>query len=346
MKNLLLLLCVPFMLQAGNKDGLKYLNQVRWNYSQNNVARENAIFWMGNANAAQINRVATVKRFKMKKNGEKELIETKVYNTQGMIVERTYRDHKTTYKYKDTLLTSTFTQNKKSTFGSAYSYDNQDRLIHVKQFKNGKMRRETRYVYFEKNKLLSTEVFIYGKRTKVIRYETSYDELLRKPTAAFYYVNGELLKQWDFSCQEQGEIVKKDEKQASECTYNQSNADGSYSIFKRIIENKKLYLNRTDFTKDSIFIASYRYYNDNILISKSSFENNVSIYEAFTQKGKFKYKSIAKYDENKNILLSEIYNRRNKKRTSNTYNYIKNGLIQEYKSKNYNLVFEYTFHNE
>jgi hypothetical protein len=274
------------------------------------------------------------------------LIETKVYNTQGMIVERTYRDIKTSYKYKDTLLTSTFTQNKKSTVGSAYSYDNQDRLIHVKQFKNGKMRRETRYVYFEKNKLLSTEEFIYGKRTKVIRYETSYDELLRKPTAAFYYVNGELLKQWDFSCQEQGEIVKKDEKQASECTYNQSNADGSYSIFKRIIENKKLYLNRTDFTKDSIFIASYRYYNDNILISKSSFENNVSVYEAFTQKGKFKYKSIAKYDENKNILLSETYNRKNKKRTSSSYNYIKKGLIQEYQSKNYKLVFEYTFHNE
>jgi len=193
---------------------------------------------------------------------------------------------------------------------------------------------------------LSTEELIYGKRTIVISYETSYDELLRNTTAAFYYVNGELLKQWDFSCQEQGEIVKKDEKQASECTYNQSNADGSYSIFKRIIENKKLYLNRTDFTKDSIFIASYRYYNDNILISKSSFENNVSVYEAFTQKGKFKYKSIAKYDENKNILLSETYNRRNKKRTSSSYNYIKKGLIQEYQSKNYKLVFEYTFHNE
>jgi hypothetical protein len=345
MKNLLLLLCVPFILQAGNKDELKYLNQVRWNYSQNNVLRENAIFWMGNANAAQKNNVATVKRFKVKKNGEKELIETKVYNKQGMIVERTYRDQKTTYKYNDTLLTSTFTQNKKSTFGSAFLYDNQQRLIHIKRFKNGKTRSETRYVYFEKNKLLSTEEIIYGKRTKVIRYETTFDEILKKPTAAFYYVNGQLIKKWDFSCQEQGEVIKKDEKQASECTYNQNNADGSYSIFKRIIEDKKLYLNRTDFTKDSIFIASYRYYNDNILISKSSFENNVSIYEAFTKKGKLKYKSIAKYDENKNILHSEYYNHRNKKRSNSTYNYIKNGLIQEYIANKNKLVFEYTFHS-
>lgn len=345
MRNFIFLLCFPFVLIAGNKDELKYLDQVRWNYSQNNVLRENAIFWMGNANAAQKNNVATVKRFKVKKNGEKELIETKIYNNQGMIVERTYRDIKTTYKYNDTLLTSTFTQNKKSTFGSSYSYDKEQRLIHIKQFKNGKMRSETRYVYFEKNKLLSTEEFIYGKRTKVIRYETTFDEILKKPTAAFYYVNGQLIKQWDFSCQEQGEIVKKDEKQASECTYNQSNTDGSYSIFKRIIDNKKLYLNRTDFTKDSIFIASYRYYNDTVLISKSSFINNVSLFETYTHKGKLKYKSIAKYDENKNILQSEYYNRRNKKRSNSTYNYIKNGLIQEYSFNNNKLEFEYTFHN-
>ena len=328
MKNLIILLCFPFVLIAGNRDELKYLNQVRWNYSQNNVLRENAIFWMGNTNAAQKNNVATVKRFKVKKNGEKELIETKVYNNQGMIVERTYRDIKTTYKYNDTLLTSTFTQNKKSTFGSSYTYDKEQRLIHIKQFKNGKMRSETRYVYFEKNKLLSTEEIIYGKRTKVIRYETTFDEILKKPTAAFYYVNGKLIKQWDFSCQEQGEIVKKDEKQASECTYNQSNADGSYSIFKRIIDNKKLYLNRTDFTKDSIFIASYRYYNDSVLITKSSFENNVSLYESYTHKGKLRCKSIATYDENKNILQSEFYNSRNKKRSNSTYNYIKNRLIK------------------
>lgn len=346
MKKLLLLLCVPVMLQAGNKDGLKYLNQVRWNYNPNNLTRENAIFWMVNPNAAQINRVATVNRFKIKKNGEKELIETKVYNTQGMLIERTYRDIKTSYTYNDTLLTSTLTQNKKSTYGAAYTYDNQQRLIHIKHYKNEKLRSETRYVYFEKNKLLSTEEFIYGKRTKVIRYETSYDNLLRKPTAAYYYVNGELLKQWDFSCQEQGEIIKKDEKQASECTYNQSNADGSYSIFKRIIDNKKLYLNRTDFTKDSVFIANFKYYNDTVLISKSSFENNVSIYESFTHKGKFKYKSISKYDENKNIIFSESYNRRNKKQTSSKYNYIKNGLIEAYQFNNYKLVFEYTFHNE
>ena len=84
MKKILLLLCIPYILLAGNKDDLKYLNQVRWNYSQNNLVRENAIFWMGNANAAQINKVATVMRFKVKKNGEKELIETKVYNKQGM----------------------------------------------------------------------------------------------------------------------------------------------------------------------------------------------------------------------------------------------------------------------
>lgn len=345
MKNLIILLSFPFVLNAGNRDELKYLDQVRWNYSQNNVLRENAIFWMGNANAAQKNNVATVKRFKVKKNGEKELIETKVYNKQGMIVERTYRDITTTYKYNDTLLTSTFTQNKKSSFGSAYLYDNQQRLIHIKHFKNRKTRSETRYVYFEKNKLLSTEEIIYGKHTKVIRYETTFDEILKKPTAAFYYVNGQLIKKWDFSCQEQGEIVKKDEKQASECTYNQSNADGSYSIFKRIIDNKKLYLNRTDFTKDSIFIASYRYYNDSVLVSKNSFKNNVSLYESYTHKGKLKYKSIAKYDGDKNILQSEYYNRRNKKRTSNTYNYIKNGLIQEYIFNNNKLVFEYTFHN-
>jgi len=345
MKKILLLLCIPYILLAGNKDDLKYLNQVRWNYSQNNLVRENAIFWMGNANAAQINKVATVMRFKVKKNGEKELIETKVYNKQGMIVERIYRDTKTTYQYNDTLLISTFTQNKKSTFGSSYVYDKEQRLIHIKQFKNGKMRSETRYVYFEKNKLLSTEEIIYGKRTKVIRYETTFDEILKKPTAAFYYVNGDLIKQWDFSCQEQGEIVKKDEKQASECTYNQSNADGSYSIFKRIIEDKKLYLNRTDFTKDSIFIANYRYYNETVLISKNSFENNLSVYEAYTQKGKLRYKSIAKYDENKNILHSEYYNRRNKKRSNSTYNYIKNGLIKEYIFNKNKLEFEYTFHS-
>ena len=343
--SLLILFPITVVAQYTTKDPqLQALYQAP---SKQQLNWSNTIYYMSSANAAKENKVQSVTDYLISKRGKKEELNTKTFDAQGRIVQLNRKNSKEVYTYSDTLLTEVTTTTKRSTTKRTYEYDQEDRMIASKYYKDDKLVSAFRFEYFDQIRRTLVEHTVYKRKTTVSALKTSYDELLKKPTAAVFTVNGEVKKTWNYDCKEKGELVKSStEVVSSQCKFQQENNDGSYSVFIRSIEQGKTYLTQTDFSKDSIFISQHKYFNDTVLVEETVKNGKNYSYKYYSEKGKFQRKYEATYDEFGNQLGFMNYNRRNKliyytKATYNTQH-----LVTEVESgKKWKHTFEYTFQN-
>ena len=302
---------------------------------------------MSSANAAKENKVQSVTGYMISKRGKKEELDTKIFDVQGRMVQLNRKHSKEVYTYLDTLLTEVITTTKRSVTKRTYEYDEEDRMIASKYYKDDKLVSAFRFEYFDRIRRSLVEHTVYARKTTVSALKTSYDELLKKPTSAVFTVNGKVKKTWNYDCKEKGELVKSPtEVVSSQCKFQQDNNDGSYSVFIRSIEQGKTYLTQTDFSKDSIFISQYKYFNDTILVEETIKDGKNFSYKYYSEKGKFQRKYEALYDEFGNQLAFMNYNHRNKlvyftKATYNTQHLV----TQVELGKKWKHTFEYNFHS-
>lgn len=291
------------------------------------------------------NRVNTIKTFKVRKDGTREIANEKYYNSDGLPIREVNRFHTTTYTYKGLLLTDVSRKTKKNLSVTHADYDSEGRITHITKHENGKLKSEYRYVYYEGHKTSFTEQITYGRKTYVSRYITEYDDLLKKATRSQLFINGELKGNWIYSCDEKGIIQKKNVQEVTSCSYNQQNNDGSYIEYTRTIQKGKIYLNENAYSKDSVLTDSKVFYNENILVYHFSTDGITSTSENFNTRGKriYKYSSIS--DANGNRTAWKFYTKKDKIRYGYNCVFSDKNLVQKvtYLTNKYAYDFEYTY---
>ena len=346
MKTLLLFLFIPCLTFSQFDEKDEHLQALYSAPSHLYQHFNNVIYFYSNTTTAKLNNVEKVIQYRKTKKGVKKEVETKTFNAEGRIIHRKNSFEEVTLNYVDTLLLETINVRKKTTEKITYSYDDQDRLIESKKYRNNKLVSAYRIDYFKQHKRSLVEYTVYKKKTEVYQLKTSYDSLLEKPISAIYISNGKLEKTWDYSCDEKGKLAAtSNEALVSQCNFQQENNDGSYSTFSRTIRDGKNYLTQIDYSKDSLFLGYYQFYNDSILIAKTSKLGNRTEYETFSEKGKFKSKTIFLKDDQGNDLSTISYTKRNKVISSVYAQYDSHNLITELIFKdNMQRFFEYSFY--
>lgn len=348
MKALVLSVLLPLCAVAQYRDKDPQVQALTFAPSNYDQLRNNNIYYSNwsSKNPVKENKVHTATIYLHSKRGKRKEIEVKAFDDKGRLVQRKSLRETVTFSYTDTLLTETTSVKGKKQLKTTYQYDEQDRMIGLQRFKNGKLASSYRFEYFEGLKRSLVEQTIFKQKATVYSLKTTYDELLKKPTSVVYLVNGKLEKTWNYDCKEKGELVKKPtEEISSQCDFQQENNDGSYSKFARTIENGKTYLVQRDFNADSTFLGFSRFYNDTVLIEKQVNAKDETVVEHFSEKGKLKSKYRYQVDANGNRIGYQSYNHRNKLIYSEKLSYNEQNLITESKlGEKWKHTFEYTFY--
>lgn len=291
------------------------------------------------------NKVNTIKAFKVKKDGTREIANEKSYNSDGLPIKEVHRNYTVTYSYNGLLLTDVSRKTKKNLSVTHADYDSEGRITHITKRENGKLQSEYRYEYYEKHKTSFVEQITYGRKTYVSRYITEYDDLLKKATRSRFFINGKLEKSWIYSCDEKGVMQKKNVDEVTSCSYNQQNNDGSYIEYTRKIQDGKIYLHEDTYSKDSTLLDSKVFYNEKILVYHFSSDGMTSISENFSLRGKRTYKYSYTSDANGNRIAWKSYSKKDKAKYGYDCTFSHQNLIQKvtYLSNKYSYDFEYTY---
>ena len=349
MKTILsLLMCTPFITfaQYNSTQNLNYLmwgaeailgnSTMSFDYYQN-VNRRNDLI--------KENKVNTIKTVKVHTDGKKEVSAERTYNADGLPIKDVNKYTTTEFSYSGKLLTDVVRTSKKKVLKTHADYDGQGRIVHITKHRNGKLKSEYRYVYYQDHQTSLVEQINYGRKTKVFKYVTEYDDLLKKPTRSQYFINGKLKRNWTYSCDDKGEVLPKNVTEISSCSYNARNNDGSYIEYTRTITDGKVYLNENTYTKDSILTDSKRYYNEKILVYHYSIDGKTSTSENFNLRGKRTYKYSNTTDEHGNRISWKGYTRKDKVKYGYDCTFSEKNLVEkvQYLTDKYYFDFEYTF---
>ena len=343
-----LLALVPFLSLAQNNSSntLNYLiwgpefiigNSMSYDYYAG-VNRRNELI--------KEHKVNTVKAYELKNNGSKKVTSERVYNADGLPIKEVNKYATTEYSYSGTLLTDVNRKAKRKVIKTHADYDAEGRIVHITKNVNGKLRTEYKYVYYSGHQTSLVEQVNYGLQTKVYKYVTEYDDVLKKPTRSRYFVNGVLKRNWTYSCDDKGEVQQKNVKEVSSCSYDAKNNDGSYIQYTRTITDGKVYLNENTFSKDSVLLDSKRYYNEKTLVYHYWIDGNTSTSENFNDNGKRIYKYSNTTDGNGNRIAWKSYGRKDQVKFGYDCKFSEKNLVEkvQYLSDKYSINFEYTFY--
>jgi len=291
------------------------------------------------------NHVNTVKTVKTKSNGKEKVVSESSYNADGLPIKDVNEYATTELSYNGKLLTDVVRKHKRETLKTHADYDDQGRIVHITKHRNGKLQSEYNYVYYKDHETSLVEHISYGRKQKVFKYVTAYDDLLKKPTKAQYFINGKLKRNWTFSCDDKGEVLPKNVTEISSCSYNARNNDGSYIEYYRTINEGKVYLVENTFSKDSVLTDSKQYYNEKILIFHATYNQRTTISEHFNNRGKRQYKYSSTTDEHGNRISWKGYYRNDKVKYGYDCVFGENDLVEkvQYIDEKSCLNFEYTF---
>lgn len=291
------------------------------------------------------NHVNSVKTVTVKKNGKKKVRSERIYNSNGLPIKEVNSFATSEYTYNGELLTDVVRTTKKQVTKTHADYDDEGRIVHITKHVNGKLGSEYKYVYYQGHQTSLVEQINYGRKTKVYKYVTEYDAVLKKPTRSQYFINGELQRNWTYSCDEKGEVSSKKVPEVSSCSYNARNNDGSYIEYTRTISNGKVFLDENTFTKDSVLIDSKRYYNEKILVFHHHKEGNTTVNESFNNRGKRTHKYTTTTDNNGNRIAWNGYTKKDKVKYGYNCIFSEQNLVQkvQYLSDKHFYSFEYNF---
>jgi hypothetical protein len=284
------------------------------------------------------------------------------YNEQGRLSQIKRFDENnelrylTTLKYtRDSLLSEYIgIDKKKRETKYLYKYDENGRFISNQQVKHGTVKGELICTYNAKGKVTS-RLHKYGRKLKYSsetkNYYNANDDLVKTES----YYKGKLKNVYNYDCKPEGEKeVELDKKVTSSdiCEWTEESRDGSYKVYFRTTNEKRMYLNINKYNKDSVLIESNRFLNDSILVNHSlNFENTRS-YSNYNKKGKLLHFNSSTSNEKGDLILSTrvSYWGSRKAYTNMTENkYDEQGLISETtlingKNKPRSIKYYYTFY--
>jgi antitoxin component YwqK of YwqJK toxin-antitoxin module len=247
---------------------------------------------------------AKVKEIKIKRTNKKGKVNStiKQYNrlgnfTYGFSSENNFEEKK---EYlNDSLLTYRSLKSKRNLTEYKISYA-EGKKVKQQKFKNGKLVFDLTFEYTPFGKMSKSSVSKKGK-TYEMRYQYNSENKLEKST---YLINNKEKRVWNHDCKPEGEALKnpKVEVLSSVCVYREESNDGSYAIFERKIRNKKPYLLKKCYDKDSVFLGSYSYIKDTILYHSEVMENNCFIESHYKTKSQKIHKQTKHFYENKHII--------------------------------------------
>lgn len=347
MKLIVLLLFIPFAAIAQlNKKERLHLNSVRF-FSEWELQNVQRLYFYSNQKLTVSNHVKTAIRYNLNKKGKRKYETRFHYDEKGKILSKWYKNDTVNYAYNDTLLVEIARKARKDMHLTTYRYDAQNRLIGKEYRKNNQLISQTTIGYFSDKKRSYTEEVSFGRKKHVYRIDNQYDSLLNRLEKSVYTIDGKIKRVWNYECDERGKPEKsKVEALSSSCVYNQSNNDGSYSVFARNLQDGEYILYETLYSKDSTVYGFRHFKEDTILVYEQIKTDLTTVSKSFSSKGEFRY-SITKTEDGNGNLLEEIYvnkKHQEKSRLKITYNAFLLPETVQYLPNGNKACFEYTFH--
>lgn len=349
MKQLLLLLFLPLTGFAQlNKKETQHLYSVRFS-SEWELQNMQQLYFRTNQKLIGSNQVKMAYVYNLNKKGKPKYESRYFYNEDGKIAAKIYKSDTVNFRYNDTLLIELVRKNRKGIHVTTYQYDEQNRLTGKEYRKNNKLISQTTIGYYKDKKRSFTEEANFDKKKHVYRIDNQYDTLLNRVERTTYAVDGKIKRIWNFECDERGKPEKsKVEAISSSCVYNQSNNDGSYSVFTRNLQNGEYILYETLYASDSTNYGFRRFEKDTILVYEQIKNDRITVSKYFSNKGKFSHSTTKTEDENGNLLEEVRLNKKEheKSRLKITYNNLSLPETVQYMPGKYKTHYEYTYHTQ
>ncbi len=312
----------------------------------NNIEENNSIKYRIENKIKEKKTIDVLKKERIDKDTSVE-----TYNKAGRIISIKSNNYQFLINYfNDTILISSKSIYKKDTTEYFYEYDTKGFLKNYKTIRNGKINSEVNITKNTAGKI-TNRLNRYGRKLKKSSEMKYYFDNNNHLTKSERYVNGKLKNIWNYDCKPEGEIIKnKKIEEKSVCKWNENNSNGYYIVFHRTTDKEKSYLNKSYYTKDSIFYKSEQFLNDTIKVYEYEKNDFYTISKTFNKKGDLRYENIQLYTESK-LLKSNYYtNYKRRKSTISERNYLYNNLnlisTSQYffnKKMKYQTKFQYSF---
>ncbi len=227
------------------------------------------------------------------------------FNSKGLIIDYKTKlsSHQLNYK-DDTLLMDHNQSYKGKKSNTLFLYEKQSFIVRKTNHK-GVLTKESITTYNEKGKETSV-IRKFGKKQKnFYEYKSFYNEEGKLIKSQNFHKN-KLKQEWTYDCSDEGKIIKNDDvQQNSVCKWKEEKNDGSYINYARNIYEKRTYLTKSEYNKDSILISYQSFLNDTI--PNYSFEKigNTEIVKFYNSKGKLKHFNTTILNEAKKIVVYE-----------------------------------------
>ena len=282
------------------------------------------------------------------------------YNEQGRLTQIKSFDknnelrYLTTLKYtRDSLLSEYIgIDKKKRETKYLYKYDKNGRFLSNQKIKQGTIKTEHINTYNTKGKVTS-RLHKYGRKLKYSsetkNYYNANDDLVK--TESYYKVK--LKNVYNYDCKPEGEKeVDKKVTSSDICKWTEESRDGSYKVYYRTTNKKRMHLNIKKYNKDSVLIESNRFLNDSILVDHYTHIDNTGTYSSYNKKGKLQHFNSSTTNDNGNLILYTnifYWNSRKAYTTIKENKYDEKGLISETtlingKNKPKSIKYYYTFY--
>ena len=292
--------------------------------------------------------------------GKDQITTVYSYNVQGRLTQIKSFDknnelrHLTTLSYtRDSLLSEYIgIDKKKKETKFIYQYDENGRFLSNQKIKGGKIKSELIKTYNSEGKVTS-RLHKYGRNLKHSSENKSFYNTNNDLVKTEYCLNGKLKNVYNYDCKPEGEKeTDKKVKSSDICEWTEESRDGSYEVYSRTTNKKRMYLNISKYNKDSVFIESSQFLNDSILVHHSFNFEKTSSYSSYNKKGKLNYFHSMTSDNNGNLILSTRINHWNSRRAYTNMQenkYDEKGLISETillrgKNKPTSINYYYTFY--
>jgi len=292
--------------------------------------------------------------------GKDQITTVYSYNVHGRLTQIKSFDKNnelrqlTTLSYtRDSLLSEYISVDKKKKETKfSYQYDENGRFLSNQKIKDGKIKSELIKTYNEQGEVTS-RLHKYGRKLKHSSENKSYYNTNNDLVKTENYLNGKLKNVYNYDCKPEGEKEADKKVNSSDiCKWTEESRDGSYKVYYRTTNKKRMYLNINKFSKDSVLIESNRFLNDSILVHHSFHFKKTSSYSTYNKKGKLNYFHSMTSDNNGNLILSTRINYWNSRRAYTNMQenkYDEKGLISETillrgKNKPTSINYYYTFY--
>lgn len=215
------------------------------------------------------NNVKSSEKVKVNHKQDTLFITNTSYNKKGRIVaaekvDKKGKKYKFTASYSnDSLLSRYETKHNKKHKEVTFEYNEEGKLTHLLDLKNGEKLYEIKKVYKGKRVLESVSIDYSNRKPRSYKTINTINEE-GKVIKTAYYKNDKLKRTWEYDCSEKGVEAKPKKSEeavpsSSSCSWKAESSDGSYTFYHRTLNGKKIHLYESHYDKDSVLVNTKTY---------------------------------------------------------------------------------------